>query len=104
MGSVGSLARDGKLVLATGNITRSFEIVEVVSATNQLLLTNKHNYTPAADITLTDPNTNITYTIVSVDKRLTINKFSGDLLFIDNRASVSYSDQQLVTLRTVIKL
>lgn len=104
MGSVGSLARDGRLTLATGNITRSFEIVEVISATNQLLLADKHNYTPAADITLTDPNTNITYTIVSVDKKPTINKFSGDLLFIDNRTSVSYSDQQLVTLRTVIKL
>jgi len=104
VGSVGSLARDGVLSLQTGNIYRNFEIVEVVSSTNQLLLANKHNYTLAADITLTDRLTNITYTIVSIDKTPTINKFSGELLFIDNRASVSYSDQQLVTLRTIIKL
>lgn len=102
--SVGSITRDSSLEIETGNIVRSFEVVEVVPASNQLLLLDKHKYTPTADITLTDPVTNINYTIVSVDKTPTINKFSGDLLFIDNRTSVSYSDQQLVTLRTVIKL
>ena len=53
---------------------------------------------------LTDENTAVTYTVVSLNQVPDVDVFSGDLLYIDNRTSVSHSEQQLVTLRTIIKL
>ena len=53
---------------------------------------------------LTDQTSNLNYTVSVINKTPDINKFSGDMLYIDNRTAVSYSAQQLVTLRTVIKL
>ena len=104
MDTVSGLDRDIVLTLTIGSSKRYFEIVEVIPATNQLLITNLNHYELSADNVLVDETTDISYTVESVDRIPTINKFSGDLLFIDNRTSVSYSDQQLVTLRTVIKL
>ena len=83
--------------------TRIFEVVEV-SANNRILITNLNNYSLSAGNVLYDSNTDSAYTIESIDYYPSINKFTGDMLFIDNRTTVSYSDQQLVTLRTVIKL
>ena len=101
--SVGSLARDTELTLS-GNTSRVFEVIETVPATNQILINNKNNYPIAADNVLVDALSNTNYTITTVDNTPGINKFSGDLLYIDNRTTVSYSDQQLVTLRTIIRL
>ena len=53
---------------------------------------------------LTDENTATTYIVTSLDQVPDVNVFSGDLLYIDNRTSVSHSEQQLVTLRTIIRL
>ena len=101
--SVGSLARDAVLTLS-GNTSKIFEVVETVPATNQILLSNKNNYTIADGNILVDALSNTNYTITTVNNTPGINKFSGDLLYIDNRTTVSYSDQQLVTLRTIIRL
>jgi hypothetical protein len=86
------------------NVTRYFEVVEAVSSTKQILLTDKNGYTLEDGDVITNPLTNSSYTVISVDKLPTLDKYSGELLYIDNRTMVSYSDQQLVTLRTVIKL
>lgn len=102
--SVSGLIRDDILTHLTGNTERKFEIVETVPATNQLLLQDKNNYALIVGDVLTDPTSNLNYTVTVVNRTPDINKFSGDLLFIDNRTAVSYSEQQLVTLRTVIKL
>ena len=101
--SVGSLARDTELTLS-GNTSKVFEVVETVPTTNQILINNKNNYPIAANNILVDALSNTNYTITTVNNTPGINKFSGDLLFIDNRTTVSYSDQQLVTLRTIIRL
>lgn len=81
-----------------------FKVVEVNTANTQILLLPTHNYVVAVDDVLFDNVTASQFVVESVDKTPTINKFSGDMLFIDNRTSVSYSDQQLVTIKTVIKL
>jgi hypothetical protein len=102
--TVSGLSRDGKLAITKNGSEREFEIVEVVSATKQVLLTSLNNYTIAYYDMLTNPATGFDYTVTSIDKTPDINKFSGEILFIDNRTSVSYSEQQLVTLRTIVKL
>jgi hypothetical protein len=79
-------------------------VVEVISATNQILLLYKHTHDLAVGDILLDTITDTEYTISTINAEPTIDKFSGDLLYIDNRTAVSYSAQQLVTLRTVIKL
>ena len=56
------------------------------------------------DDVLYEPNTASDFTITSINNLPSINKFSGDLIFIDNRTKVSYSDQQLVTLKTLLRL
>lgn len=104
MNSVTGLARDDILSLTSAGSKRSFEVVEVVSSSSKLLLQNKNNFNLTVGDVLTDETSNLTYTISVIDHFPNINKFSGDLLFIDNRTAVSYSEQQLVTLRTVIKL
>ena len=102
--TVTGLARDDTLSITVSGIDREFEVVEIISASNQLLLQNKNNYTLTVGSVLTDQTSNLNYTVSVIDKTPDINKFSGDLLYIDNRTAVSYSEQQLVTLRTVLKL
>lgn len=102
--TVSGLARDDILTITVSSVDRDFEVVEIVSATNQLLLQNKNNYTLSVGSILTDETSNLNYVVTVINKTPDINKFSGDLLFIDNRTAVSYSEQQLVTLRTVLKL
>jgi hypothetical protein len=104
MDTVSGLARDTILTHIANNSKRSFEIVEVISSTKQLLLLDKNNHDIQIGDELTEEASNLAYTVTAVSKSPDINKFSGDLLYIDNRTSVSHSAQQLVTLRTVIKL
>lgn len=104
MDTISGLSRDLILSHEADGATRYFEIIEYRTDTNQLLLSNLNNHDLATNDILTDVTTDLNYVVESVDKVPDINKFSGDLLFIDNRTSVSYNDQQLVTLRTVIKL
>ena len=101
--SVGSLASDTVLSLSD-NTSKKFEVIETVPATNQILINNKNNYSIVATNVLVDALSNTNYAITAVSNTPSINKFSGDLLYIDNRTTVSYSDQQLVTLKTIIRL
>lgn len=96
------IAQDSVLELKA-DTTRKFEVIEVTS-NNRILITNLNNYDLQVDDILTDPITSSDFTIEAINNLPTINKFSGDLLFIDNRTKVSYSDQQLVTLRTILRL
>lgn len=98
-----TIQRDTVLELV-GNTFRKFEVVEVVTSNTRMLLNSSNNYQLAAGDVLNDPITDSNFTVQSIDRSPTINKFSGDMLFIDNRTSVSYSDNQIVTLRTVLKL
>jgi hypothetical protein len=104
MDTVSGLARDDIIVHTAGGSKRSFEIIEVISASKQLLIQDKNNHDIVVGDILTDETSDLDYTVVTIDKNPDINKFSGDLLYIDNRTAVSYSAQQLVTLRTIIKL
>ena len=67
-------------------------------------MVSKNNYAITTADSLYNRDYALTYSISSVDLLPTINKFSGDMIYIDNRTKISYSDQQLVTIRTVIKL
>ena len=104
MDTVSGLERDTILTHNVGTTKRYFEVVEVVPSTNQILVQNKNNHDVSTGDVLTDETSDLDYAITDLTINPTINKFSGDLLYIDNRTSVSYSEQQLVTLRTVIKL
>lgn len=94
------LQKDAILSLSS-NLNKKFEVVEVVG--NQVLLVNKNNHTLSVLDSFYEEATATSFDVSTVDAEPNINKFSGDLLFIDNRTSVSYSDQQLVTLRTIIQ-
>lgn len=99
-----TLSDDTLLEVNVGNTTRRFEVVETLVSNNQAVINTLNNYSPVPGTVLNDPITDSNFVVLTVDKQPTINKFSGDLLYIDNRTSVSYSDEQLVTLRTILRL
>jgi hypothetical protein len=45
-----------------------------------------------------------TYAILSAVTNPTVNKYSGDLLFIDNRSSFQPTDEQTISIKTAIRL
>lgn len=96
------LERDVILQLLNDS-SRKFEVIEV-AANNTILLNSINNYTLLSSDVLYEPNTASNFTITAINNLPSINKFSGDLIFIDNRTKVSYSDQQLVTLKTILRL
>lgn len=97
------LARDTVLDLLS-DPTRKFEVIETVASNTQILLNDINNYSLDVGDVLFEPNTASSFTVTAINNLPTVNKFSGDLLFIDNRTKVSYSDQQLVTLKTILRL
>lgn len=98
------LTRDSILYITDdNNQKRQFIVIDTKPSTNQALVINKNNYNVQADTVLLSESLN-SYRVIAVDEEPDINKFSGELLYIDNRTTVSYSDQQLVTLRTIIQL
>ena len=100
----GSTIADDTILELQSDTTRKFAVVETKSSTNQMLLTGLNNHTLAAsDVLVSDPGENL-FTVSSVDESPDINKFSGEILFIDNRTAVSFSDEQLVTFRTILRL
>ncbi len=102
--STANVVQRDTILELVGNTFRKFEVVEVVTSNTRMLLNSSNNYQLSAGDVLNDPITDSNFTVQSIDRSPTINKFSGDMLFIDNRTSVSYSDNQIVTLRTVLKL
>lgn len=103
-GNVNSVSRDDIMSHTVAGSIRYYEVVEPVSSTNQLLLTNLNNHTLEVGDIITNETDDVSYEISSINKTPDINKFSGDILYIDNRTSASHSSQQLVTLRTIIRL
>ena len=103
LNSVANINADDELELS-GDPNKLFEVVEVVASSNQILVLSKNNFTLSTSSGLYKRLLDTTYTVSSVNQLPTINKFSGEMIYIDNRTKVSYSDQQLVTIRTVIKL
>jgi hypothetical protein len=104
LSSVLGLTNDQILELYDGSLTKLFQVVRVLPDTTQVILQNMNEHELEVEDVLVDPDTSIPYTVTAVDGIPDINKFSGQLLYTDNRTTVSYSDQQLVTLRTVIRL
>lgn len=102
--SISQLLEEDVVLKVQGETFREFQVVDIVASNNQALLKNVNNFNLVAGTVLVDTITNSNFTVVSVDQLPTINKFSGDLFFIDNRTKISYSDQQLVTLKTSIRL
>ena len=103
LNSVSSISSDDILELS-GDPEKLFEVVEVIAPSNQLLVLSKNNFTLTTTSGLYKRSIDTTFTISSINALPTINKFSGDMIYIDNRTKVSYSDQQLISIRTVIKL
>ena len=68
-----------------------------------MVLTSLNNHTLSASDVLVSPSEN-EFTVSSVNEEPTINKFSGEMLFIDNRTAVTFSNEQLVTFRTILRL
>ena len=91
-------------VLDLKNTDRQFVVIDVIPSTKQMILSSLNNHTLAALDTLNDSNTDKDFVVSSVTGSPDINKFSGDLLYIDNRTATSFTDEQLVTLRAILKL
>ena len=76
-----TLASDTILQLQS-DTSREFEVIEVVSSNNTILLNGLNNYTLEEDDVLYEPNTASEFTITLINNLPTINKFSGDLIFL----------------------
>jgi len=83
--------------------TRKFVVVQTKTSTTQMLLSSLNNHTLSSSDVLVSPSEN-EFTINSINDSPDINKFSGELLFIDNRTAVTFSNEQLVTFRTILRL
>lgn len=100
-----TLVADNIVELSTDS-TIQFAVVEVSVApsANTVILTSLNNYTLTGSEILKTPDNTDTFTINAINKSPDINKFSGEMLFIDNRTAVTFSDEQLVTFRTILRL
>ena len=97
-----TITKDLVLQLST-DPSRRFEVIEV-SSNNQVILTSVNNYNLSVGDVLLDETTDSLFTIVAINNFPSINKFSGDMLYIDNRITTSNVDQQVAVLRTILKL
>jgi len=102
--STSAVLKPDTVLQLLADTSRKFEVIEVVQSNSKILLNSINNYTLQAGDVLYEPNTDSSFAVTLINNLPTINKFSGDLIFIDNRTKVSYSDQQLVTLKTILRL
>lgn len=102
MDTVAGLEADMKLEHYAGSVTKLFQVVTVISSTKQVIIQNMNDHEIETSDVFVNPLTSVPYTVVSIDDTPDINKFSGKILYLDNRTTVSHTDQQLVTLRTII--
>lgn len=84
----------------SANLTREFKVIDVESDSILLQSLNGFNILPGDSIESTISAGNFVVTSVS---NPTINKFSGNLFYIDNKLAFTPSDQQFVVFRTFIK-
>ena len=94
--TIGTLVNDLILSDTSGN---SYTVISVTTNTKILLQPNT-NSTPVIGQVLT--NGAITFTIVTLINP-TVDKYSGDLLYIDSRTSFYQTEDQTVTLQTILK-
>lgn len=78
---------------------RRFRIVSITGTS--ALLQSVDNVTPAVADVMTNTN-NQSFSVAEVNSP-TVDKYSGDLLFIDNKAGFTPSAQETVTIRTIIR-
>lgn len=103
MDSVSGIEKDDYLVHShNDNTEHKLHVVDIFPSTNQLLVINIGSIDIQSGIEVYESVSNTVYTLDTIDAEPDVDIFSGDILYIDNRTSVSYSEQQLVTLRTVI--
>jgi hypothetical protein len=103
--TVAGLEKDDYLIHFHGDLQEHrVLIVEVLPSTNQILAIDIDGFDLQPGIDLVESVSNTTYRLQTIDAEPEFDIFSGDILYIDNRTSVSYSEQQLVTLRTVIQV
>lgn len=89
-------------LLVNNDITKKFTVVGTNNI-DQLLVQSFGGIPPTSGMILVDSsNSSLTYTVNQIELP-TVNKLSGDLIFIDNRASIFQSSNQFISLRTNIK-
>jgi hypothetical protein len=86
------------MVLVSG--TKTFNVI--TSTSTQILLQSKDSSVPTVGNVLVNPSSEDVCTISDVIDP-SINKFSGDMLIIDNRSAFTSSEQQAVIFRSYIK-
>lgn len=102
--STSNTLSDDTILQLNTNKEKKFEVVETVSGNTQALLTSLNNYDIQVNDILNDVVTDSNFRVTAVNQTPTINKFSGELIYVDNRTRISYSENQLVTLRTILRL
>ncbi len=86
------------MVLVSG--TKTFNVI--TSTSTQILLQSKDGSIPIVGNVLVNPSNQSVCTISNVVNP-SINKFSGDMLIVDNRSAFTSSSQQAVIFRSYIK-
>ena len=86
------------MVLVSG--TKTFNVI--TSTSTQILLQSKDSSVPTVGNVLVNPSSEDVCTISDVIDP-SINKFSGDMLIVDNRSAFTSSEQQAVIFRSYIK-
>lgn len=102
LNTVAGLSKDDYLYLNLA-VDRYFDIIDIYPSGNLVLLNPRDNYNLTQGDSLIN-SANTTYTVSVINQTPDINKLSGDLLYINNKTPVTYSTQQEITLRTVLKL
>ncbi|CAB5221587.1 hypothetical protein UFOVP240_204 [uncultured Caudovirales phage] len=95
----GTVANGSTVLLYVGTPRRYYRIVVV--STTSALLQSLNNDTPTVSDTLLNSNNN-SFKPLAVGYP-TVDKYSGQLMYIDNKAGFTPSDNETVTFRTVIK-
>lgn len=98
-GSVDIAGFKQDMLLTVGDSARRFRIVSIT--TTGMLLQSLDNYAPTVGTVFVNPD-GVTFTASGVTSP-TADKYSGHILFIDNKQAFTPTADQTVTLRTVIK-
>lgn len=91
---------DQELVLI-GDTSKKFVVVGT-DKSNTVLLLSLGGISPSSGMVLLDQSTNSTVTVEQSSNPI-VDKFSGEMIFVDNRQSIFQSDEQIISLRTNIK-
>lgn len=81
--------------------TAGKQYVVIAKTSSSLLLLPKDNSVLTTGMVLV--NGNITVSISNIVSEPTVDRYSGDLLYIDNRSAFYQSEDQTVTLQTILK-